>query len=198
MNDPKRRADAVVNRDRIVEAARAMMATSDDLKLNAVAKRAGVGQATFYRHFPTREALLSEVYRSDVDDLVATAPILLERYAPLEALARWFDRVAEYAKVKREVFAAVEAAVWTDLSAHSEGPIGDALTLLLTAGKSNGSIRQDIDARDVVLLIGYLSRLSAIEADERGRHLLSVVLDGLSPVGRHRASTPRPPTPEDD
>lgn len=198
MNDPKRRADAVVNRARIIEAARAMMATSDDLKLNAVAKRAGVGQATFYRHFPTREALLSEVYRSDVDDLVATAPILLERYAPLEALARWFDRVAEYAKVKREVFAAVEAAVWTDLSAHSEGPIGDALTLLLTAGKSNGSIRQDIDARDVVLLIGYLSRLSAIEADERGRHLLSVVLDGLSPVGRHRASTPRPPTPEDD
>jgi AcrR family transcriptional regulator len=179
MPEPQRRVDAVANRARIVEAARALMVASNELKLSAVAKRAGVGQATFYRHFPTREALLAEVYRSDVDDLVAAASTLLEQYKPVEALDHWFQRVADYAKVKRDVFAAVEIAVWTDLSAHSQGPIGDALTLLLDAGKREGSLRPDVDARDVVLLIGYLSRIDQFEAEQRGRHLLTIVLDGL-------------------
>ncbi len=179
MLEPQRRADAMANRARIVEAARTIIAASDELKLSAVATRAGVGQATFYRHFPTREALLAEVYRNDVDDLVAAASTLLAQYEPLEALRRWFARVADYAKVKREVFAAVEIGVWTDLSAHSQGPIGDAITLLLDAGKRAGSLRPDVDARDVVLLIGYLSRIDQAEADQRGRHLLAIVLDGL-------------------
>jgi AcrR family transcriptional regulator len=179
MPEPQRRADAVANRDRIVEAARAIMATSDEFKLNAVAKKAGIGQGTLYRHFPTREALLAEVYRSDVEDLVAAASSLLEQYPPIEALDRWFHRVADYAKVKRDVFAAVEVAVWSDLSEHSQGPIGDALTLLLDAGKREGSVRADVDARDVVLLIGYLSRITQLEAEQRGRHLLAIVLDGL-------------------
>jgi AcrR family transcriptional regulator len=173
------RADAVANRARIVETARTMLAGSGELRLNAVAKQAGVGQGTIYRHFPTREALLGEVYRRDVEDLVATASTLLERHPPIDALTRWFDRVADYARVKREVFAAVEVGVWTDLSAHSHGPIGDAITVLLDAGKAEGSIRQDVDARDVVLLIGYLSRLDEDEAALRGRHLLTIVLDGL-------------------
>ena len=112
MSPSPRRADAVENRARIIQAARAAVATSDDLKLNAIARQAGVGQGTLYRHFPTRENLLAEVYRQDVDELVAAAPALLEKQAPLTALARWFDRVADYAQVKRGVFAAVEAAVW--------------------------------------------------------------------------------------
>lgn len=189
MEEPQRRADAVANRGRIVEVARAMVAGPEDFRLNAVARRAGVGQATFYRHFPTREALLAEVYRQDVEDLVSAAGALSAQHEPLEALARWFDRVADYAQVKREVFAAVEDAVWTDLSAHSHGPIGDALTRLLAAGQANGSVRQDVDARDVVLLIGCLSRLERAEADERGRHLVSIVLDGLrTTAGRPDAS----------
>jgi hypothetical protein len=77
------------------------------------------------------------------------------------------------------VYAALEVATWEDLSAHSLGPIGDAITLLLDAGKAAGEIRADVDARDVVILIGYLSRLDAPEFDTRARHLLSIVLDGL-------------------
>lgn len=69
--------------------------------------------------------------------------------------------------------------VWQDLSAHSLGPIGDALTTLLDAGKADGTIRSDVDARDVIILIGYLSRLDDAERDTRARHLLGVVLDGL-------------------
>ena len=179
MSSPVRRADAAENRARIVQAARAVIASSDELRLNAIAKQAGVGQGTLYRHFPTREDLLAEVYRQDVDELVAAAPALLAEHEPVAALARWFDRVADYAQVKRGVFAAVEVAVWKDLSAHSLGPIGDALTTLLDAGKADGTIRPDVDARDVILLIGYLSRLGEAEWDARARHLLDVVLDGL-------------------
>ena len=185
MTAPARRADATENRARIIAAARSAMAASDasdasdEVKLNAIAKRAGVGQGTLYRHFPTREDLLAEVYRADVDELVAAAPALLAAHEPLAALARWFDRVADYARVKRGVLAAVEVSVGHDLSARSHGPIGGALTLLLDAGKADGTTRPDIDARDVILLIGYLSRLDEAEADARAHHLLGVILDGL-------------------
>jgi AcrR family transcriptional regulator len=179
MNSPRARADAAENRERIVEAARAVIASSDELKLNAIAKLAGVGQGTLYRHFPTREDLFAEVYRHDVDELVASAPALLAEHEPLTALARWFDRVADYARVKRGVFAAVEVSVWRDLSVHSLGPIGDAITTLLDAGKADGTIRPDVDARDVILLTGYLTRLDEAEWDTRARHLLDIVLDGV-------------------
>ncbi|HEY3956897.1 MAG TPA: TetR/AcrR family transcriptional regulator [Streptosporangiaceae bacterium] len=179
MNPPSLRADAAGNRARIIAAARAAIAEGGDVKLNAIARQAGVGQGTLYRHFPAREDLLAEVYREDVGELVAAAPALLAEHEPVTALARWFDRVADYARVKRGVFAAVEVAVWQDLAAHSLGPIGEALTTLLDAGKAAGSIRPDVDARDVILLIGYLTRLEPAEWDARARHLLQVILDGL-------------------
>jgi AcrR family transcriptional regulator len=179
MNRASLRADAADNRARIIAAARAAIANADEVKLNAIARQAGVGQGTLYRHFPTREDLLAEVYREDVEALVAAAPALLARHEPLTALARWLDRVADYAQVKRGVFGAVEAAVSQDLAAHSLGPIGEALTALLDAGKADGTIRLDVDARDVILLIGYLTRLEQAECDGRARHLLQVVLDGL-------------------
>ena len=81
------------------------------MKLNAIARQTGVGQGTLYRHFPIRDDLLAEVYRDDVGELVAAAPGLLAAHKPLTALARWLDRVADYAQVKRGVFAAVEAGV---------------------------------------------------------------------------------------
>jgi hypothetical protein len=98
---------------------------------------------------------------------------------PLAALACWFNRVASYARIKRGVFAAVEAGVSQALAAYSLGPIGQALALLLDAGKADETIRPDVDARDVILLIGYLTRLEQAEWDTRARHLLQVVLDGL-------------------
>lgn len=180
MNERRaQRADAADNRARIIEAASVLVATSEDIRLNAVAKKAGVGQGTLYRHFPTREDLLAEVYRHDVDDLVASAPVLLAAHTPLAALERWMDRVADYAQVKRGVFAAVESALWRDLAAHSLGPIGRALTLLLDAGKSEGSIRDDVDADDVIVLIAFLTRLEPERYETRARHLLGLVLDGL-------------------
>lgn len=180
MTGPRRRADAVENRDRIITAARTMILDSaDEVRLSAVAKQAGVGQATLYRHFPTREDLLAEVYRHDVTQLVSAAATLAAEHRPVDALSRWFDRVADYARVKRGVFAAVEVGVWQDLSAHSLGPIGEAVTALLDAGKAEGTIRADVDARDVILLIGFLTRLDDAEWEQRARHVLSIILDGL-------------------
>ena len=179
MNPTRLRADAAGNRARIIAAARAAIADAGEVKLNAIARQAGVGQGTLYRHFPTREDLLAEVYREDVDELVAAAPALLAEHEPLTALACWFDQVAGYARIKRGVFAAVEAGVSQALAAHSLGPIGEAITVLLDAGKADGTIRPDVDARDVILLIGYLTRLDQSEWDTRARHLLQVILDGL-------------------
>jgi AcrR family transcriptional regulator len=173
------RADALRNRERIVEAARRLVREPGELKLNAVAKACGIGQGTLYRHFPTREDLLAEVYRHEVDELVAAAPWLLKQHEPVEALAAWFDRVAAYARVKRDVFAAVEAATWRDLAAHSLGPIGDAVELLLAAGRAAGTIRADAEAGDVIVLISWLSRLDDAELDARGPRLLTILIDGL-------------------
>ncbi len=180
MGAPARRRDAAQNRTRILEAARAAVAESNDVPLNEIAKRAGVGQGTLYRHFPNREALLAEVYRRDVEELVVAASALLTGHQPVEALRHWLDRVIDYADIKRGVLAALEVAAWQDLAAHSHNPIEGALGHLLDAGKAAGSIRADVDAHGVLLLISYLGRLDREEWESRARPLMNVILDGLA------------------
>ncbi|MFI0814984.1 TetR/AcrR family transcriptional regulator [Streptomyces sp. NPDC021098] len=179
MGASARRPDAERNRTRIVEAARAALAGSSHVHLNEIAKRAGVGQGTLYRNFPNREALLAEVYRRDVEELVTAASALLAAHEPVEALRHWLDRVIDYAGIKRGVLAALEPAAWQDLVAHSHNPIEGALALLLDAGKAAGSLRTDVDAHGVLQLIAYLGRLDREEWDSAARPLMSVILDGL-------------------
>jgi AcrR family transcriptional regulator len=177
------RSDAVANRERIVAAARAALAGSNgavaELSLHLVAKAAGVGQGTLYRHFPSREHLLAEVYRQEMGDLAAAVPPLLARYPPLDALTRWLDRLLEYARVKRGVMAAIEASAWQDLYADNHGRLDEALTELLAQGKAAGEVRGDVDAADVILLLGALSRVPEAEWDARARTLVAVIVDGL-------------------
>ncbi|MFE7857324.1 TetR/AcrR family transcriptional regulator [Streptomyces sp. NPDC057403] len=180
MSASVRRPDAAQNRTRIVEAARAALAESHHVHLNEIAKRAGVGQGTLYRNFPNREALLAEVYRRDVEELVTAASTLLAEHEPLEALRHWLDRVIDYAEIKRGVLAVLEPAAWQDLVAHSRNPIEEALAHLLDAGKAAGSIRADVDAHGVLLLIAYLGRLDREEWESTARPLMNVILDGLS------------------
>ncbi|MGW1130482.1 TetR/AcrR family transcriptional regulator [Streptomyces griseoluteus] len=179
MNAPARRPDAERNRTRIVEAARAALAESSHVHLNEIAKRAGVGQGTLYRNFPNREALLAEVYRRDVEELVTAASTLLTENEPVEALRHWLDRVIDYAEIKRGVLAALQPAAWQDLVAHSQNPIEGALAHLLDAGKAAGSLRTDVDAHGVLLLIAYLGRLDRDSWDSTARPLMNVILDGL-------------------
>lgn len=179
LTSPRRRADAEHNRARIVAAARAHVVESNDFKLNEIAKAAGVGQGTLYRHFATREALLAEVYRADLDALVAAATRLLAHHSPMQALALWFREVAAYARIKRGVFTAVTAQVQAELASTGEGRIGDAIGSMLNAGQAVGQFRNDVDARDVILLLGCLTRLDEAEWDTRAQQLLDVILDGL-------------------
>ncbi|EFL36899.1 transcriptional regulator [Streptomyces viridochromogenes DSM 40736] len=179
MSSPSRRPDAAGNRARIVEAARAALAESSRVHLNEIAKRAGVGQGTLYRNFPNREALLAEVYRLDVDELVAAASTLLTEHEAVDALRHWLDRLIDYAEIKRGVLAALEPAAWQDLVAHSRNPIEGALARLLDAGKAAGSLRTDVDAHGVLLLIAYLGRLDPDEWESKARPLMNVILDGL-------------------
>ncbi|MFF3483884.1 TetR/AcrR family transcriptional regulator [Streptomyces sp. NPDC002701] len=179
MNTSARRPDAAQNRTRIVEAARAALAESDHVHLKEIAKRAGVGQGTLYRNFPNREALLAEVYRRDVEELVTAASALLAEHEPVEALRHWLDRVIDYAEIKYGVLAALEPAAWHNLVAHSQNPVEGALRQLLDAGKAAGSIRTDVDARGTLLLIAYLGRLDRDEWESTARPLMNVILDGL-------------------
>ncbi len=99
--------------------------------------------------------------------------------------------MTDYAQVKCGVFAAAEAAVSHHLATYSLGPIGEALTALLDAGKADGTLRADVDARDIVLLIGYLTRLKPAEWDARARHLLQIVLPRRIAPARWRLMSAR-------
>lgn len=183
MASRERRSDAVVNRDRIVEVARAELSRSNgvvaDLKLHRVAKAAEVGQGTLYRHFPTREHLLAEVYRYELTQLVdAVAPLLAE-HPPLRALTCWLQRLVEYARVKRGVMAAIEASAWQDLYSDHHHRLDDALGALLDQGKAAGEVREGVDAADVILLLGALSRIPESEWDTRAQTIVAVIVDGL-------------------
>ncbi|HEY0717098.1 MAG TPA: TetR/AcrR family transcriptional regulator [Streptosporangiaceae bacterium] len=173
------RSDAELNRARIIEAAVAALASSSDATLNSIARRAGVGQGTMYRHFPNREALLLAVYRQDVQAVIDAAPALLADHPPAEALRRWLGRLASYGRIKHGVAQAVEAATRADLSSAYYRPVTDAITLLLEAGQATGQLRPDIDADEVLLLVGFLWRIDNDDWERRTTHLLDVVMDGL-------------------
>ncbi|WP_215541749.1 TetR/AcrR family transcriptional regulator [Amycolatopsis sp. CA-230715] len=178
MNTSKR-SDAEQNHARILAAARAALAESSDATLNSIAKRAGVGQGTMYRHFPNREALLVAVYHQDIREVIDAAPALLAANPPFEALRRWFDRLAAYGRIKHGVAQAVEAATRADLSTTYYREVADVITLLLDAGKADGTVRQDVDADEVLLLVGFLWRMDNHDWEARSAHLLDLVLDAL-------------------
>lgn len=177
---PPLRADAEQNRARILAVARTALSESRDASLNAIAKLAGVGPGTLYRHFPNREALVLAVYRRDVRELIDAVPDLLAEHPPVAALRLWLDRLAAYGRVKHGLADALHAATRADLASEHYGPVVDAMTLLLDAGKAVGELRPDIDADDLLVLVGFLWRLDpAPNRDARSSHMLDLVMDGL-------------------
>jgi AcrR family transcriptional regulator len=179
------RSDAAANRDRIIEATRAELSQSNgaaaDLKLHRVAKSAGVAQGTLYRHFPTREHLLAEVYRHELTQLADAVAPLLAHHPPLQALTCWMQRLIEYARVKRGVMAAIEASAWRDLYHGQHHRLDEALGTLLDQGKAAGQVREEADATTVILLLGALSRIPEPEWDARAPTIVAVIIDGLRP-----------------
>jgi AcrR family transcriptional regulator len=192
------RADAQQNRDRILEVAREAFAAAGDASLNSIAKKAGVGPGTLYRHFPSREALVLAVYRYDVQKLADSAAELLSVHEPLRALRLWFDRLAHYGMIKHGLAAALHDATSDGLAKETYGPVIEAITLLVTACARDGSVRPGIDPDDVLLLLGFLWRIDpGAGADARVARLLDLITDGLNAgapgTGRAQARTGRRP-----
>ena len=186
---PPVRAHARQNRERILQAAWESLLESNDASLNSIAKKAGVGIGTLYRHFPTREALVLEVYRHEVEQSAAAAPALLARLDPLDALREWMERLAQYGMTKVGLADALaSAASHESLAAEAYDPIIGALALLLRANEAAGTIRPGLDPDDVLLMMGFLWRIDP-RSDWRTRsgRLLDLLIDGL------RAGAPRPP-----
>ena len=176
------RADAQQNRDRILEVAHDALTASGTASLNSIAKAAGVGIGTLYRHFPTREALVLAVYRHEVQQLVDAAPLLLETQPPIDALRQWMDRLAHYGMTKSGLADALFTATTTHdaLSAETYGPVIGALSLLLQANERAGTIRPGLDPDDVLLILGFLWRIDP-KTDWRSRssRLLDLLMHGL-------------------
>lgn len=178
--DETLRADAQLNRERILDVARDALASSPQASLNSIAKAAGVGPGTLYRHFPNREALVLGVYRQEIQQLVDLAPALLAKRRPLTALRLWFGRLANYGRIKHGLADVLHAAMNEGVLAETYGPMVGAIDLLLKACEASGSIRHGVDAEDVLLLMGFLWRIEpGHHGEARAERLLDLVMDGL-------------------
>lgn len=180
------RADARRNYDRLLAAARdAFGEHGVDASLDDIAKRAGVGPGTLYRHFPTREALLAETYRSEVEARARQAEELAGTLPAEEALVRWLQLQVRDIKSTHGLGSAVK----TMLGADSEPldfcreTLREAVRTLLTPAQEAGIIRSDVEAADVLRLVHGVAT-AAESAPEQADKLLSIVIDGLRPPRR--------------
>ncbi|TJZ44532.1 TetR/AcrR family transcriptional regulator [Streptomyces piniterrae] len=181
-NDPPLRSDAQRNRERILEVALAELTRSADAPLSSIAKKAGVGQGTFYRHFPNRESLVLEVYRHEVQQVSDTACQLLKTRTPDEALREWMDRLAQYAMAKAGLADAMRKATSAhgSLAGLGHGPVTSAVELLLKANEEAGTIRPGVTPDDFVLAIAGLWQIDPHgDWHTRAGRLLDLVMDGL-------------------
>ncbi|WP_367657972.1 TetR/AcrR family transcriptional regulator [Streptomyces sp. TG1A-8] len=179
------RADARRNRDRLLAAARdAFAASPDAVPLDAIARAAGVGIGTLYRHFPTREAIVEAVYAAELDEVVSSAPALLDELGPAAALRAWMTRYEAFLRIKRGMSDTLHAG-WASGSIATPATrerITAAIAMMLRRGAEAGSLRPDVDPEDVtVMLLGVFLSTAATDAPDRVGRLLDLTVDALRP-----------------
>ncbi|MGV9796656.1 TetR/AcrR family transcriptional regulator [Mycobacterium sp. NPDC003449] len=186
MTDPedrRPRADATRNRDQLLDVATRVFASADtEPSMRAIAREAGVGIATLYRHFPNRESLVDAVYRDQVTRLTIGARDLLAQLPPPEALRRWMDLFGDWIATKNGMLDTLVAMVESGEIAHARTRIEllAAIDDILDAGRATGELRADISAEDIAAnLIGIFTVTKPPEHDARTSRLLNVLLDGL-------------------
>jgi AcrR family transcriptional regulator len=177
------RADAQRNRDRLLEVAvRAFSTEGPEVTLEAVAKEAGVGIGTLYRHFPTREALVEAAYRSELLRLCAAANVLVAEAPGDVALRTWMDRFVHYMTTKRGMADALRAVIASGVNPYGESRdrLLAAIGKLLGAGIESGALRADVEPADVLAsLTGVSLAVGEPAKREQAGRLLDLLMDGL-------------------
>jgi AcrR family transcriptional regulator len=177
------RADAQRNRERLLEVAvRVFTEEGAAATLDGIAKRAGVGIGTLYRHFPTREALIEAAYRNELTRLCESATDLLATMPPDKALRTWMDRFVDYMLTKHGMADALNSVIASGVNPyeHSRSRMVAALSALLAAGQSAGQLRGDVAADDVFAGIRGIALAAKDPAQrEQAGRLLDLLYDGL-------------------
>ena len=179
----KLRADARRNRDRLVEVAAVAFAEKGvATSLEDIARQAGVGIGTLYRHFPTREHLVEVVYRRELESLADAATELAEKYPPDVALEEWMRRFVSYIATKRGMSNSLKTLMNSNSTLFAEGfsNIRSAFERLVRAAGENGLIRTDIDTADLLQALSSIySMTDSPDWRERSHRLIGLLMDGL-------------------
>ncbi|MFF5568030.1 TetR/AcrR family transcriptional regulator [Streptomyces sp. NPDC012623] len=181
------RADARRNREALLSAARqAFLGGDTDAHVEDIARSAGVAVGTLYRHFETREALIEEVYRKEVDELCATPGVLLDQHTPEEALRRFLLLLVDHAAVGKGMSSVLESIMATDSHVFDDARtrMANALSLLLEAGSAAGTVRDDVTGSTLLRALGGICGMRATEGWlVEARQITALLFDGL----RHSA-----------
>jgi AcrR family transcriptional regulator len=178
------RADAERNRQQLLETAKLSFAErGPDASLEEIARQAGVGIGTLYRHFPNRDALLADVYRHALKQLADAAPALAAKEPPLEALRSWMRLFVDYVATKKVIAPALQrmAGGTSELYAGTLDQITGAMNLLVSRAVASGDIRLDIDPFDVLRAVISVADESP-GWQKRARQLIDIILQGLKQI----------------
>jgi AcrR family transcriptional regulator len=176
-----RRADARRNHERLVAAARDVFAREGSgASMEAVAREAGVGVGTLYRHFPKRIDVVEAVYRTDVDTLVETAEQVNAELEPWPAVVAFLEAFVRYAQGKRTFLNELREAFDKnpDLRTDMADRVQQAAQVVIGRAQDAGLVRDDVDGRDLMEMLGPMCSNARLSADQSER-LLAVILDGL-------------------
>ena len=182
----KPRADAERNRERILEAAKeAFTRFGADASLDDIAKQAGVGPGTLYRHFPAREELLQAVYRSELEKLAAAEQKLAQTMPPIEALRSWLLLFVDGIATKQLIAPALNTLVGDPKKVFeaSYAQVHEAIRALVKRAIRSGDIRKDLDPLDLLrALVGVANVATSPEWRQSARRLVDILVTGSRPI----------------
>jgi len=182
----KPRADAQRNRERILEVAKqAFTRSGADTSLDDIAKRAGVGPGTLYRHFPTREELLKAVYRNELENLATAGEKFAETMSPVEALRAWLLLFVDAVAAKQIIAPALNTLVGDHKKVFeaSYAQVHEAIRRLVKRAVKSGDIRKDLDPSDLLrVLVGVANVASSPDWQQSARRLVDILIAGSRPL----------------
>lgn len=176
------RADTKRNLDTLLTAAKEVFATSGvDAPVREIAKKAGFGVGTLYRHFPQRSDLIAAVFRREVDACADEAPVLAAAHPPFEALALWMQRYAGFIAAKRGLASALHSgdAAYASLPGHFDKRLRPALQTLLDTAIDAGEARGDVEPDDLLNAIARLCMTTNDKKPGQGERMVALLVDGM-------------------